>query len=275
METKDQNRKLLGKIEISGGLSCLTGLHIGASKENLEIGALDSAVVRDPISQEPYIPGSSLKGKLRSLLEKSDMRLQPNRDGGSGISRHECNDWDKGESNNRNYGRKIAFLGALNCPVCRLFGSTGPGEENRNYPARIKVRDLHLKNRDELEKIDTGLPLTEWKFENSIDRITSAANPRNIERVPKGAKFGFSMIYDVEDVETMKEDMENLQLAVRLLHDDSLGGHGSRGYGQVKVEFEKIEGRSIGFYKGESGKAASVLDFSTENIQKLAGVFRE
>ena len=137
------------------------------------------------------------------------------------------------------------------------------------------VYESSTLNRDELEKIDTGLPLTEWKFENSIDRITSAANPRNIERVPKGAQFGFSMIYDVEDVETMKEDMENLQLAIRLLHDDSLGGHGSRGYGQVKVEFEKIEGRSVGFYKGESGKTASVLDFSTENIQKLAGVFQE
>lgn len=265
MDTKEQNRKLIGKIEMMGRLECLTGLHIGASKETVEIGGLDSPVVRDPVTNEPYIPGSSLKGKLRSLLEKANPQLFSNRSGGSGTFRHECDDWEQRDKS----------PGALNCPVCRLFGSTGPGEKNRNYPARLKIRDIWLTNREELEKIDTGLFLTEWKFENGIDRITSAANPRNIERVPKGAQFQFSIVYDVEDPVTLEDDLQNLHLAIRLLHDDSLGGHGSRGYGQVKMDFEQIEARCIDYYKGKPEMKDSVKELSEENIQKLTQFFKK
>ncbi len=255
-------RTLIGKLEMTGELECLTGLHIGASEENMEIGSLDSPVVRDPLTQEPYIPGSSLKGKLRALLEKANPQLFPNRDGGSGTSRHECNSWEKGKSRNKNYDNKdFEFPGALHCPVCRLFGSTGPGEGNKNFPARIKIRDLPLANAEELKKMDTGLLYTEWKFENSIDRVTSAANPRNLERVPRGAKFKLSIVYDVEDIATLKQDLENLRLAIRLLHDDSLGGHGSRGYGQVKIEFSSIEARKLDHYKG--------IENNTKRIEEL------
>ncbi len=267
MQNPNLYRKLVGKVQIDGELECLTGLHIGASKETMEIGALDSPVVRDPVTQFPYIPGSSLKGKLRALLERAHPELVPNRSGGSGTKRHECDDWEQKESQT---GRTP---GALYCPVCRLFGSTGPGE--RNYPARLKVRDLHLQNKEELERIDTGLYLTEWKFENGIDRITSAANPRNIERVPRGAKFSFSMVYDVEDPTTMKQDLKNLNLAIRLLHDDSLGGHGSRGYGQVKMEFKTLEARRTEHYRGEEGhfKEIKPPEFSETNLDDLVSFF--
>jgi len=262
MENRELSRKLTGKIEIAGKMECLTGLHIGASREAVEIGALDSPVIRDPVSRQPYIPGSSLKGKLRSLLERANPNLKPNRPGGSGIYRHECDDLLP----------RNGTPGALYCPVCRLFGSTGPGEGD-NYPARLKVRDLELLNREDLEKMDTGLFLTEWKFENGIDRITSAANPRNIERVPKGAKFGFSLIYDVEDVTTLKEDLENLYLAVRLLHDDALGGHGSRGYGQVKMNFDQIEARHLEFYKGKSERKLSFKGLDHQTLDALVKFF--
>jgi len=228
-------RKIQGKIVITGTLECLTGLHIGASKENMEIGALDSPVVRDPVSRYPYIPGSSLKGKLRALLEKAKPACTPDRPGGSGIKRHECDNAAK----------------AVDCPVCRLFGSTGKGENGTNYPSRLKVRDLHLtaESREMLEKIDTGLLYTEWKFENALDRITSAANPRNLERVPKGSKFGVSLVYDLEDLETAKTDLDNLRLALRLLADDALGGHGSRGYGQVELKELKVLGKPLKVYQ--------------------------
>jgi CRISPR-associated protein Csm3 len=263
---------ILGKIIIKGKVKCLTGLHIGASKENMEIGGLDLPVIRDPITHYPYIPGSSLKGKLRALLEKATLEALPNRDGGSGINRHECNDWEKGKNPNKNYsGMEFDYPGAQNCPICRLFGSTGPGENNRNFPARLKVRDLSLKNADELEKIDSGLYLTEWKFENGIDRITSAANPRNIERVPRGAKFRLNMVYDVEDADMVKEDMANLTLAMQLLEDDALGGHGSRGYGQVKLEITSIEVRKIGFYKGTANQA---LQVEMKDIDQVANFLR-
>jgi CRISPR-associated protein Csm3 len=265
---KENNRKLFGKIELAGELECLTGLHIGASKENMEIGALDSPVVRDPITQEPYIPGSSLKGKMRSLLEKAHPGLLPQRQGGTEknpVYRHECDSWDF----------KDISKGAYSCPVCRLFGSTGQGNNGNNFPARLKVRDLKLTkaSKKELLEIDTGLLYTEWKFENSIDRVTSAANPRNLERVPKGAKFEFSLIYDVEDTVTLQADLDNVKLAMRLLHDDSLGGHGSRGYGQVAMTFTKIEAKKIGYYKGEQSQNKLVGDI--DKIIDLVGFFTE
>ncbi len=246
-------RKIKGKIIIAGVLECLTGLHIGASKENMEIGALDSPVVRDPITRRPYIPGSSLKGKLRALLEKPTPDWVPNRNGGTRakpVMRHECDDADA----------------AAQCPVCRVFGSTGLGE-GRNFPARLRVRDLHLtaESFEMLEKIDTGLLYTEWKFENALDRVTSAANPRNLERVPKGSRFSASLVYDVEDLETAKVDMDNLRLALRLLEDDALGGHGSRGYGQVKVEVQQIKGKRLKDYQGlekETREAKVIADLS-------------
>lgn len=265
-------RKLLGKITLDGSLECLSGLHIGASKENMEIGALDSPVVRDPITLEPFIPGSSLKGKLRALLEKAHPELAPNRDGGSETSRHECGDWAPGSNRNKNYGCELSFPGALHCPVCRLFGATGGGS-GANFPARLKVRDLRLSEHSvvELKAIETGLLFTEWKFENGIDRITSAANPRNLERVPRGAKFRLSIVYDVEDIETLQTDLMNLQLAIRLLHDDALGGHGTRGYGQVRLDFEQIEARRIGHYRGESNQTHAVK--AVEEIGQLVSFF--
>ncbi len=265
-------RKLLGKIVLEGVMECLSGLHIGASKENLEIGALDSPVVRDPISSEPYVPGSSLKGKLRALLEKAHPELLPNRDGGSGISRHECNDWEPGNNKNKNYGITLDYPGALQCPVCRLFGSTGAGD-GQNFPARLKVRDMRLtpQSRKELESIDTGLLFTEWKFENGIDRVTSAANPRNLERVPRGTQFNFSMTYDVEDLKTLNDDLKNLQLAIALLQDDALGGHGSRGYGHVQFRFTKIEARKINYYRGQEGQSKTVPDLG--ELASLAQFF--
>ena len=260
-------RKLLGKVIISGKLECLTGLHVGASKENMEIGAIDSPVVRDPITREPYIPGSSLKGKLRAMLEKANPLLLSDRDGGSGIKRHECDTW--------NIENKDTLTGAINCPVCRIFGSTGKGEKGKNFPARLIVRDLNLTNysRDKLADIDTGLQYTEWKFENAIDRVTSAANPRQIERVPRGAEFDFELIYNVEEPQQMIEDLKNLRLAIKLVEMDALGGHGSRGYGKVKFNIVKIEGKTVVGYKDETITSTSKVITSLEQLSGLESLF--
>ena len=157
--------------------TCKTGLHIGASKDNLDIGGLDAPVLRDPVTRAPYVPGSSLKGKLRSLLERRRGMLTI-RHSGQG-HRHECTD--------------------PACPVCRLFGAAG-GRDGDNIPARLIVRDSLLTEAELelLSAIDTGLQYTEWKFENALDRITAAANPRQLERVPAGARFTFELVYNVE-----------------------------------------------------------------------------
>lgn len=222
MSEETMKLKFLGKIKITGDMIVVTGMHIGASKETVKIGGIDSPVVRDPLTDLPYIPGSSLKGKLRSLsekaLEKDLFTISRNPD----INVHVCTD--------------------DHCEICRLFGSSKKDEntkDQKNIPSRLIVRDMHLSNEDELLNIDTGLPYTEWKFENSIDRISSAANPRQIERVPAGAKFKFELVYDAEEKAEVKEDITRIQMALKLLEQDALGGHGSRGYG--KVEFENIK----------------------------------
>ncbi|HXK70756.1 MAG TPA: type III-A CRISPR-associated RAMP protein Csm3 [Caldisericia bacterium] len=256
----DINRMLLGKTILTGKIVCETGMHIGASKENIEIGAIDSPVVRDPVTREPYIPGSSLKGKLRTLLEKALNKI-PNRAIGQDVKIHVCDDAEQ----------------AINCKVCRMFGSTGKGEGN-NFPARLIIRDLYLtpESVEKLSDIDTGLQYTEWKFENAIDRVTSAANPRQLERVPKGAEFALEIIYNVEDLNSIIEDLKNLKLALDLLELDALGGHGSRGYGKVSIKLNKIETKTIEYIKDNSKqeKIISISSFDDNELEKIANLFK-
>ncbi len=253
------DRTLLGKIKIWGTLECKTGLHIGASKENMEIGAIDSPVVRDPVTREPYIPGSSLKGKMRSLLEKA-LKISDRRDIGTNrnpVKIHVCDDAEK----------------ASKCNLCRIFGSTGK-DGGKNFPARLIVRDLYLteQSAEELSGIDTGLQYTEWKFENAIDRVTAAANPRQIERVPKGALFQFELIYNVEDKSNIVEDLKNIKLGIELLKLDALGGHGSRGYGKVDIKFDSIEPIPVDYFKDMVHK--KIVEFkSLDDIDEIATVF--
>lgn len=298
-------KPLLGKFLIRSTLIIETGLHIGGSGENLDIGGLDKPVIRDPITQQPYIPGSSIKGKLRSILERW-FNKPLNRSGGSGTYRYESDDLEDGYSiiNNNQY---IAFQGAANCPLSRVFGSTGnsclikqtlanekdleinetreiEGEsyskiKGRNAPARLIVRDAHLQPESarKLNNVDTGLFMTEWKFENGIDRITSAANPRQLERVPAGSQFNFELSYTVEREDQVVEDLQNIAIALAILEDDALGGHGSRGYGKVKFQNFNFTYRDINKYRqivrDDSGDAAEPLIL--ENTSELLANFND
>jgi len=267
-------KKLLGKLKLTSTLKVETGLHIGGGGENLEIGGLDKPIIRDPMTRQPYLPGSSIKGKLRSILERF-FNKPVNRDGGSKTYRYESGDLEDGVTEIG--GKFIKFEGARNCPVCRVFGSTGvtcwvetgiadsegllennskkktiDGKEyaqvtGRNSPARLIVRDCHLleDSAKQLEQSDTTFYMSEWKFENGIDRITAAANPRQVERVPRGAEFEFEMVYTIEDETQVEEDIRNLAIALAILEDDALGGHGSRGYGKVSFQNFKIFYRDL------------------------------
>jgi len=277
-------KPLLGKFRLTSTLNVETGLHIGGGGENLDIGGLDKPVIRDPLTQYPYLPGSSIKGKLRSILERL-LNKPLNRAGGSGTYRYESDDLADGYSNID--GLDIPYEGARTCQISRLFGSTGGsklwmkpdvakqegleekdsskktiehtinGEKyiqisrGRNAPARLIVRDCHLEktSAEKLKRVDTGLYMTEWKFENGIDRVTAAANPRQLERVPAGSKFQFELIYTVEHETQAIEDLENIAIALAILEDDALGGHGSRGYGKVKFENFNFSYRSLDEYR--------------------------
>ncbi|MDQ7040780.1 MAG: type III-A CRISPR-associated RAMP protein Csm3 [Rhodothermus sp.] len=200
--------RFLGNIILKGKMKCLTGLHIGGSKEKFEIGGVDQPVIRDPVTNEPYVPGSSLKGKMRALLAFALGKA------------------DK-DPNFKTFDP--------NCPLQRVFGTSA---EARNIgPSRLIVRDAFAdaETRRMWDELDTELLYTELKAENSVDRLTSAANPRFPERVVRGSRFNVEFVfgvYELEDVKYFRYVIEGL----RLLEHSWLGRSGTRGYGQVAFQ---------------------------------------
>lgn len=196
---------MLAKIEITGTIKLETGMHIGASEAFAAIGAIDSPVARDPVSGLPYIPGSSLKGKMRSLLAKAynTKRLSDKRD-------------DDEEM------------------IKRLFGCSKNVDGNPQ-PSRLIFSDSILNNMEDLKKKGLSTP-TEAKEENTINPLTAVANPRQIERVVKGAEFPLYIIYNAMDTDTIEEDFKLLADGIKLLQYDYIGGHGSRGYGRIEIK---------------------------------------
>lgn len=268
----------LGKILITGEIEALTGLHIGGSSTGMDIGGVDLVVVRDSITKKPYIPGSSLKGKMRSLLERSEGKMFNRKVGNSQI--HMCENLSEFKK----------------CGVCRVFGITpdslkndetpaeGSGKNDDDGPAltRLIVRDAMMTKdtAEKLEHSDTDLLYTDVKTEVVIDRLTSQATPRQIERVPAGSKFEFGMIFNVF-VEEDKEFLKYVFQSMALLEDDYLGGQGSRGYGRIKFKIENICWRPHKYYADGEGEVPGLnngkksvseirmeLDKILENINK-------
>ena len=204
--------QFIGNIIVRGKIECLTGLHIGAGRDTVEIGGVDSPVVRDPLSRRPYIPGSSLKGKMRSMLEYATGKVT---DG------------------------KVHTCKEAACEVCRPFGSSAQ-EQRTCGPTRVLVRDAYPdeKTKKLWDGLTTDLLYAEMKSENFLDRITSAANPRFIERVVKGSCFNLEIIYGIYNVDGINDldYFDNVVTALRLLADAALGGNGSRGYGQIRLK---------------------------------------
>lgn len=214
--------KLLAHVFITFTIEAKTGLHIGGSDVGIEIGGVENTVIRDRLTDQPYIPGSSLKGKMRSLLDKyegKEINFPPRTP-----AFHVCQEKDD----------------YLKCDVCHVFGVSG--QQSFSEPTRLVVRDAFLsaESIDKLKKAQTDMPFTEVKTEVSIDRVTSAANPRPFERVPAGAEFADAefvyAIYYPEDVQRI----EKVFKAMGLIEDDYLGGGGSRGSGKVKFKNIKV-----------------------------------
>lgn len=240
------SKPLFGKMVIEGKIRAVTGIHIGGAEAELKIGGIDSFVIKDPLGV-PYIPGSSLKGKLRDILERrrqaEDGNFKIDHQSGTRtnpVYRHECEDRDEKEWEEK----------SLKCPVCRLFGKT---RNEFNIPSRLIVRDSFLDkvSKEVLEKIGS---FTEVKGENTLDRITAAANPRFIERVPPDTVFKFEIVYDIESKEDLKGDIENISSTLQVLEDDGIGGNVSRGYGKVVFEDMKVTLKKISFYQTREEK---------------------
>ena len=231
----DKNVDLYGRIFVRGKIKAITGLHIGGSPVALAIGAVDNPVIRDTLTGRPYIPGSSVRGKMRSLWEKMT-GVRQNWPIGKGVSIHVCEKRPDYEQ----------------CPVCQIYGV--PGQLEASFPTRLVVRDAFLSEVSEQElrlQARTDLPYTEVKWEAAIDRVTSAATPRQMERVPAGAVFdGFEAVFSVYDQGDL-ERFVNVFEAMQLLEDDYLGGQGSRGSGKVCFEGIRLSCRNRNRYASE------------------------
>jgi CRISPR-associated protein Csm3 len=223
----DATVTLLGQITITGKIHALTGLRIGGRSMGIEIGDVGNIVLRNPINGHPYVPGSSLKGKMRSLFERVTGAAQNHM-----IDRvriHSCH--------NRGQGEYDA------CNVCQIFGVPAEGHVLVSNPTPLIVRDVPLWLVDDpydayfttSERL-RGTNFTEVKWEAAIDRITSAAVPRQMERVPAGAIFSpFEVTYNVYSPTGLTR-FDKVVLALQLVEDDFLGGQGSRGSGKVAFE---------------------------------------
>lgn len=206
-------KQLIKKIKINTTLELITGLHIGGSSENVEIGGIDNPVIKIVTKdKQPYIPGSSLKGKMRCLLEQI-----------SGTAK----------------------VGG-NKEIDNLFG----GADAKNpSPAKIIVRDayLNIDSAEELMNYDNlDMPYTEAKWENVIDRVKGTAeHPRQIERIPAGVSFEVEFVVNVWDSDKAEDLLGLLKKGIAALQNDYIGGSGSRGYGQIK--FSELVAQDITF----------------------------
>jgi CRISPR-associated protein Csm3 len=220
--------------EISGQIELVSGLHIGSGNTEMHIGGTDNPVIKNPVTNQPYIPGSSLKGKMRSLLEWR-----------AGVV---------GETEGKPLGfkhlRKLrGETVSRGRAILKLFGGApeGGGQDEDLVteigPTRLAFWDCGLDPAWVTEMSEKNLLLTETKMENMIDRIRGVAeHPRNTERVPAGARFEFRLTVKVIDDEDMLEDILR---GLRLLELTGLGGSGSRGYGKLRFTGLTRDGESI------------------------------
>lgn len=256
---------LFGRIFIRGNIRAVTGLHIGGAPAAMAIGSVDNPVIRDPLTLRPYIPGSSLRGKMRSLWEKVT-GVRQNWPIGKDVKIHLCT-------------KKADYQ---QCPVCQIYGV--PGQSDASFPTRLVARDVFLDDESAKQirqQGKTDLPYTEVKWEAAIDRVTSAATPRQLERVPADACFsGMELVYSIYDPGDLDRFTHVIE-AMQLLEDDYLGGAGSRGSGKIKFEAIQLSLRATRSNKGYGeeinwqGKADSISELLKQSASVQSWLKKE
>ena len=224
-------------IALEGTLELMTGLHIGAGSEELHIGGIDNPIVKHPYTNEPYIPGSSLKGKMRSMLEwKADTLCFDNKElRGKPVNQQILSAL---KDDKKKYAEALK--------IAQLFGISGDSKDGSLTeeigPTRLSFWDCHLTQEWLDERTKDAQSYTEAKSENTIDRITGvASNPRQTERVPSGAKFAFKLTIRQLDGDSDKALLSTVFAGLKLLELDGIGGSGSRGYGKIKFTLDNKE----------------------------------
>lgn len=263
-----------GKYVLKGTIKCVTGLHIGGTTTGVEIGGVDNTVIKDPITSEPIMPGSSLKGKMRAMTEWLLGLIQASRGSYGAYPGEELKtalppNSTIAEQTKRSDVFKLSRLYGLNTndPDARLVAG----------PSRLIVRDARLTSQSKNElttNMGDGI-FTEVKTENALDRITAEANPRPVERVPAGSIFDFEMIIDMyadsaPENAPAYDDRELLPLlfsGMTLVEQSALGGAGSRGSGQVRFEGLSLEWRPASYYR--SGQGTQPVKLASNKVSEL------
>jgi CRISPR-associated protein Csm3 len=238
---------MIGRAVISGRIRVLTGLHIGAGKDSVEIGGIDNPVVRHPNTRLPYIPGSSIKGRLRYIMEWAFGKIN--------VRKNNRGEW---------YGDVWGFGEEKPEPtdsVLRIFGVAGKGAWYGG-PTRLLVRDAFLTDKWKEKAKEPTFTIVEEKNEVAIDRIAGKAMDgrlRTTERVPAGVEFDLAMIFRLFDMSPLEaqlgqkfkapgrereytgaeleyRDLAWLLQGLAFLEEEALGGSGSRGYGRIRFE---------------------------------------
>ncbi len=249
--------KLIGKVFITGQIETKTGLHVGGSKSALDIGGVDLNVIKTP-DGIPFIPGSSIKGKLRSLLAKME--------GSLAVSEKDLTEDDKikRKANNKEIPIDTDFPYML-----KIFGSSGDDPNNKGGKVtRLIVRDAFLDTKNfKFDRDNLDFDYTNVKWENTINRIKGTAeHPRQLERVPAGSFFTFEMVYDVYNDNKKMEHLEKIRTAMYVLEHDYIGGSGSRGYGQIVFNNIKFKERKID--NGKYSEKAEEFGFDFRATEK-------
>lgn len=268
----NNNGQLVKKILIEGLITARTGLHIGGSSVGMSIGGADATVVRNPITNEPYIPGSSLKGKMRSLLEKvigqNAFQYMTDQVKYGPRTRAIKEDENLSEDEKKNINL-----------IMEIFGTKPEDTKSKEEPvSRLIVRDCELEGIMEEEKLvsrkeggvkklfeskNTDMPYTEVKTEVVIDRITSAATPRQLERVPAGAVFNMRMILNVYNGDDEKAMLDKIFEGLALVQNDYLGGKGTRGSGEVDIKISHIKYKDKKVYE----EAGTWNDYQNNDVK--------
>ncbi len=239
---------------IKSKLRVITGLHIGSSDDTMKIGGIDSSVVKrevyaDPDGAinydgkgkkmtEPYIPGSSIKGKVRSLLEYSFGLIRKQKQ----LLRDKA-----GKPIDSNFANQLdGILKKKANLVIILFGeSAGSGDTKNTKITRVIFRDTFLTKESRKLYLEDKIALSEEKAENTINRVSVIANPRFMERVPAGVEFDFEVVLREFEEDKELPLLKTLELGLKLLENDSLGGGGSRGNGKIEFAIYQKEDRDI------------------------------
>ncbi len=264
---------LLGRVILTGRIRAVTGLRVGGSASPLAIGGVDLPVILNVLDQRPYIPGSSLKGKMRSLAEK--VTSAPQNRSIQSVRIHTAGGNGRRDFNNEDEYKRVGAEQYAKYWVNPLFGVPGEVGFPISGPTRLVVRDIPMEKAtaDKLAAIKTDLPFTEIKTEVAIDRITSQATPRQVERVPAGSLFGPLEIVLNLFVQSDRDLLDHLLTCLQLVEDDYIGGHGSRGSGKIAFEELAIHWRSGKNYTTQvkfADKVMTLSDIVAQRQQLLA-----